>query len=461
MFEAKIYSARRAELRRAMLAAGQKGIILLMGNCEAPRNYADNSYAMRQDSTFLYYFGLARHDLAAIVDLDAGSDTVYGDDYTVDDIIWMGAQKTLQDQALLAGVEYMAPMSSLESVVSLTLTKGRQVHILPQYRADNRAKLTRMLGAIDPSMALIEAVVAQREIKSEEEIVEIESACEIGYLMHTTAMRMCRAGVTEREIAGEIEGVALKLGEGVSFHSIVSQRGETLHNHDHSGVLKDGALLLVDAGAENVMNYCSDFTRTLPVGGKFTQRQRDIYEIVLAANRVGHANSRAGVTYQSVQLDAAMVIADGLKSLGLMRGNTHDAVLAGAPAMFMPHGLGHQMGLDVHDMESLGEKFVGYNRLVERSTIPGLASLRMGKTLCEGHVITVEPGIYFIPSLVEKWAAEGRCREFIDYDKVRSYFGFGGIRLEDDILITGSGSRQLGTRKTPITANEVESFMAN
>lgn len=466
MFTPQTYSERRSALRSSMRANNQSGIVLLMGNAEAPRNYPGNTYTMRQDSTFLYYFGLDRHDLAAVIDLDADADTLFGDDYTVDDIIWMGAQPTLIEQGAKSGVVLTLAMNQMEACVASALSKGREVHILPPYRADNCQKVASLLGVAvgevksRVSVPLIEAVVAQREIKSDEEIAQIEDACHIGYLMHTKAMRMARVGATEREIAGELEGIALKLGSGVSFASIISQRGETLHNHDHSGTLSEGSLLLVDAGAENVMNYCSDFTRTIPVGGKFTSRQRDVYNIVERANREAKRITRSGITNQSVHLDVAFLMAEGLKDLGLIKGNTHDAVMAGAPALFMPHGLGHQMGLDVHDMEDLGEGFVGYNRLITRSTIPGIASLRMGKELRAGHVITVEPGLYFIPALIESWASAGKCTEFVDYDKARSYYGFGGVRLEDDILITDGGNRQLGLQRVPITADEVEEFMA-
>lgn len=463
MFKSTTYTERRAGLRQLLKNASQSGIVILMGNAESPRNYAGNTYAMRQDSTFLYYCGLDRHDFALILDLDNGMDTLYGDDYTVDDIIWMGPQPSVADAAALCGIEHSAPMSAMAEAIEKA--SSRKVHILPPYRTDNAYKLSQWLStSIENlknyvSMPLVDAVVAGREIKSAEEITQIEDACAIGYQMHTTAMKMCRQGVTERQIAGALEGISLSLGSGVSFHSIISQRGETLHNHDHSGVLKKGSLLLVDAGAENVNNYCSDSTRTMPVGGKFSPMQRDVYNIVLAANQKAHSLARAGITYQSVHIEAAKVLVEGLKSLGLMKGDVNDAVMAGAVAMYMPHGLGHQMGLDVHDMEDLGERFVGYDKVVERSQIDGISSLRMGKTLKTGHVVTVEPGLYFIPALVEKWAAEKRCAEFIDYNKARSYFGFGGIRLEDDIVITDSGCRQLGDNRIPITIDDVEAFM--
>ncbi|MEG2865576.1 MAG: Xaa-Pro aminopeptidase [Mucinivorans sp.] len=465
MFSPATYSARRDELRRAMCANGQKGIVLLLGNAEAPRNYKDNAYAMRQDSTFLYYFGLTRHDLAAVIDLDAATDHLFGDDYTVDDIIWMGPQPLVAQQGATAGCSLSGAMADLARTVSAAVKAGRIVHILPPYRADNLLLAANLLAVNTDevrsfvSQKLIEAVVGQREIKSDEELAQIQDACHIGYLMHTRAMSMAREGASERQIAGAIEGISLELGAGVSFHSIVSVRGETLHNHSHNGVLKTGELLLVDAGAENVMNYCSDYTRVSPVGGKFSQRQKEIYEIVLHANQKAKQLARAGVTYQSVHLDVAYLMAEEFKALGLLRGDIHDAVLAGAPALFMPHGLGHQMGLDVHDMEDLGERFVGYNRLVARSTVPGVASLRMGKELREGHVITVEPGVYFVPALIEKWAAEGTCRDFINFDLARSYYGFGGIRLEDDIVITADGNRQMGDDHVPITVAEVEEFM--
>lgn len=465
MFSAQTYTERRDELRAKLRASGARGIIILLGNAEAARNYDANPYAMRQDSTFLYYFGLCRHDLAAVLDIDANTETLYGDDYTVDDFIWMGPQASIAEQGMSVGVHNAAPFNRLTSDVAVAVNKGRSVHVLPQYRPDNLQRVALLLGisqaevAVNVSEALIEAIVVQREIKSDEEIAQIEDACNIGYKMHATAMKMCHAGTAERVIAGRIEGIAHEYGEGVSFHSIVSQNGETLHNHDHSGTLTEGRMLLVDAGAENTMNYCSDFTRTIPVNGRFTDRQRDIYNIVAAANATGQRLAKEGVTYQSVHVDVVMQMAEGLKALGLMRGDLRDSVMAGAPALFMPHGLGHQLGLDVHDMESLGERFVGYNRLVQRSTVAGLSSLRMGKELRAGHVITVEPGIYFVPALIDKWESEGRCLEYINYAKVKEYLGFGGIRLEDDILITQTGSRQLGAERLPIAATDVEAFV--
>ena len=309
------------------------------------------------------------------------------------------------------------------------------------------------------SRELLQAVISLREIKSHEEIEEIERACDIGYEMHTTAMRICREHLYERDIAGAIEGVALSKGAGVSFHNIVSQHGETLHNHNHSGKLENGRLLLIDAGAETVLNYCSDNTRTFPVSGKFTSLQRDMYSIVVGMIDRAMDLIKPGITYKSVHLEAMKVLVDGLKSMGLMKGNTEDAVAGGAGALFMPHGLGHQMGLDVHDMEGLGENNVGYDQTVERSDQFGLASLRMGKMLRPGHVITVEPGMYFIPALLDKWQKQKIHSNFIQYDKVREILGLGGIRIEDDVLITENGKKILGKKRIPYTVEQVETFM--
>ncbi len=467
MFSTETYTTRRHDLICSMNKAGQSGLILLLGNAESSRNYPSNAYSMRQDSTFLYYCGLQRHDLAAVLDIDSGEVTLYGDDYTVEDFIWMGEQPTLLAQGSSVGIEAHKPLGRLYKDILGARNGGRTIHYLPPYRAHNSQLLSELLGvgvvelAGGVSEALLKGVVSMREIKSGEEIEEINRACNIGNLMHREAMRMARVeGVTEREIAGRIEGIALSHGAGVSFHSIVSQNGQTLHNHDHSGVLTNGRLLLVDAGAETTMNYCSDHTRTIPVGGRFTDKQRDIYNIVYRAIMRGQELVRAGVTYQSVQIEVAVGMVENLKELGLMKGDAVDAVMQGAIALLMPHGLGHQMGMDVHDMEDLGEKFVGYNHLVQRSEIEGLRSLRMGKKLKAGHVITVEPGVYFIPALFEKWRAENKCAEFICYDKVAEYLDFGGIRLENDLLVTEQGCRNLGDQQAPLSATDVENFMA-
>ena len=461
MFRKETYVRRRNELRKRI----EGGLVLLPGNGESPANYPSNQFRFRQDSTFLYFFGLNRPDYVGLMDIDSGEETLYGDDYTIDDIIWMGPQPTLDEQAREVGIGKTLPLSQLGKRIEAAVAKGRKVHFLPPYRGETTLQIARLLGLapervpLYASVELAKAVVALREIKDTDEIDQIEKACEIGSKMHRMAMKMCRPGVVEREIAGAIESIALQHGAGVSFFSIVSQHGETLHNHCHEGTLLSGRLMLVDAGAETTMNYCSDFTRTFPVSGRFTQKQKDVYDIVLAANDRTFSLAGPDSYYYRMHNEASLVIAEGLKSLGLMRGDMQDAVTVGAQALFMPHGLGHQMGLDVHEMENIGEKYVGYDEQTLRSSTPGLSSLRMGKRLREGMVITVEPGIYFIPALIEKWEREGLGGGFIDFAKVREYLDFGGIRIEDDMLITSFGNRLLGGNRPPVTTAQIEEYM--
>jgi Xaa-Pro aminopeptidase len=459
MFSKETYTKRRTELARKI---GDNGLILLPGHTESPVNYPNNAYRFRQDSNFLYYFGLALPGLAGIVDTATGEATLFGDDFTIDDIIWMGPQPKISELGTQVGVAHTAPFSALAETIAAATVKGRAVHILPPYRAETKLLLGSMLPGVAASEELIRAVVSMRDKKSPEEIAEIETACATGYKMHTAAMLMCHPGASERKIAGAVEGIALQRGRGVSFHPIVSQHGETLHNHSHDGILRAGRMLLVDAGAETLSGYASDFTRTIPVSGKFTAKQKDIYDIVLAANNLAFDISMPGVRYVDVHLAAARVILEGLHSLGLVRGNIDYAVATGAHSLFMPHGLGHQMGLDVHDMEDLGERFVGYDARTPRSTHLSCSACRMGRCLQAGMVVTVEPGIYFVPDLIAKWYAEWPdAAEFVDFDKVESYLDFGGIRLEDDMLITADGNRMLGERRIPITTEEVEAAIQN
>jgi Xaa-Pro aminopeptidase len=424
-------------------------------------NYPANPYHFRQDSNFLYFFGLDVPNLVGVIDIEDGKDCLYGDDFSVDDIIWMGPQPSLLELGAKVGVLCTHPAKELQSTVNRAIKNGRKVHFLPQYRADNILLLDRLLGINQvmikkyASMELVKAVVNMRSIKEACEIDEIEKACAVGNKMHVTAMQMAKPGVSEREIAGTIEGIAIAYGHIPSFPIILSQNGETLHNHDHSQILKEGRLLLVDAGAEASSHYASDFTRTIPVGGKFTQKQKDIYNIVLKANNKAIQFAKPGIPYLDVHREAAKVIASGLSELGLMKGNVDDAVMNGAHALFMPHGLGHMMGLDVHDMEDLGENNVGYDDEISRVDQFGTAYLRLGRRLQTGFVLTVEPGIYFIPALIDKWKSEKINTSFINFDRVDEYVGFGGIRLEDDILITENGARILGKR-IPITVEEVE-----
>ncbi len=454
MFPKETYRKRRADLTKKM---ANRGIILLPGHAESPVNYPNNAYRFRQDSSFLYYFGLALPGLAATLDTETGEATLFGDDFTIDDIIWMGPQPSVSELAASVGVLKTSPAAALAAIVSEAVAKGREVHFLPPYRGETKLLISSLLPGAVHSDDLIRAVVSMRDKKSDEEIARIEEACATGYEMHTLAMRMCRPGVAEREIAGAIEGIALRKGWGVSFHSIVSQHGETLHNHSHDGILQSGRMLLVDAGAEAASGYASDFTRTIPVDGKFTPRQKDIYDIVLAANNHAFAISAPGVRYVDVHLASARILVEGLKSLGLIHGSVDDAVTEGAHSLFMPHGLGHQMGLDVHDMEDLGERFVGYDEETPRSTHPSCSACRMGRRLQEGMVVSVEPGIYFVPALIAKWRREGGvASKFVDFDRAATYLDFGGVRLEDDMLITADGNRLLGARRIPITTQEVE-----
>jgi Xaa-Pro aminopeptidase len=374
----------------------------------------------------------------------------------------MGPQPRVTELAAKVGVVKTAPVATLAEVIARAVAEGREIHILPPYRGETKLMIERLIpGGLHPSQQLIMAVVGMRDKKSDEEIAQIEEACATGYRMHTTAMRMCAPGVSERAIAGAIEGIARQGGWGTSFHSIVSQHGETLHNHNYDGILESGRMLLVDAGAESVSGYASDFTRTMPVSGKFTAKQKDVYDIVLAANNRAFEIAAPAMRYVDVHLAAARVLVEGLKGLGMVRGDVDEAVVAGVHALFMPHGLGHQMGLDVHDMEDLGQNNVGYDALTPWSDHPSVRHCRMARTLEPGMVVTVEPGIYFIPAYIAQWKAEGTCDEFINYARVEEYADFGGIRLEDDLLVTATGNRLLGAHRIPIATAEVEEAMQN
>lgn len=461
MFKAEVYIARRTQLKKAL----GSGLALFLGNQEASYNYPANTYHFRQDSNFLYYFGLDLPDFAGLIDVDNDQDIIFGNDVDMDDIIWMGPQPTVKNQAAEVGVTKSQPMAQLAVVLKEALENDRKIHFLPPYRGEQKMQLEGLLNIHSTkvreasSEALIKAVVAQREIKDAYEIEEIEKAVDIAYNMHTTAMKMAMPGVVEREIAGTVEGISLAQGGPVSFPVILSINGQTLHNHYHGNTLTEGRMMVCDAGAEVPSHYSSDITRTVPVGGKFNARQKAVYEVVLAANMAAIEASRPGITNKELHLIAAKTIASGLKELGLMKGDVDAAVAAGAHALFFPHGLGHMMGLDVHDMEGLGENNVGYDDEVQRSDQFGLAFLRMGKRLKPGFVFTIEPGCYFIPALIDQWKNEGKFTEFINYEEVETYKDFGGIRIEDDILITETGYRVLG-KPIPKTVAEIEATMA-
>lgn len=457
MFSAATYTERRAQLARQI----QHGKLLFLGNEEVGMNYTANPYHFRQDSHFLYFFGIDRAGLAAIIDTDSGVTTIYGDELTMDDIVWTGPLPSIAEQAALAGVTRTAPMADL----SADLVGTAPVHYLPPYRHHNVIRLHELLGVpvaeVKPmaSHDFIQAVIRLRQHKSAEEVAEMDKAARISAQLHTTAMLTARPGMTEAQVQAALEAVAVSHQVGLSFPSIVTVDGQVLHNHSHHNVMRTGQLLLVDAGAECRMRYAGDLTRTFPVGATFTQQQREIYQTVLDGQMAAIHHLRPGVSYLECHMQAARSITDSLKAIGLMRGDTESAVAAGAHALFWPHGLGHMIGLDVHDMEDLGEAHVGYGPGFTRSTQFGTAFLRLARTLEPGFAVTVEPGIYFIPELIAQWRGQGLHKEFINYAALDAYQDFGGIRIEDDYLITDDGARILGGYLAKTVA-EVEALRA-
>jgi len=457
MFKSDVYIRRREDLHNKV----KSGLALFIGNVEAPMNYPDNTYHFRQDSDFLYFFGLDLPGLTGVMDFDSGKDRIFGNDFDMDDIIWMGPQPTVRDIALKCGIADTLPTSKLEGIVRDAIDKKRKVHFLPPYRGETKMTLGSLLKENPCQMKtlasadLIKAVISMRSIKERVEIEEIEKALEIACEMHVTAMKMCKPGVREQEIFGAIEGIALAKGGGTSFPIILSINGQTLHNHEHGNILKKGKMMVTDAGAETNLHYSSDITRTTPVGGKFSTLQKDIYEIVLKANTEAINATRPNISNRDLHFMACRIIASGMKELGLMKGDTDEAVAAGAHALFMPHGLGHMMGLDVHDMEALGENYIGYNNEVKRSDQFGLAFLRFALPYKPGHVFTVEPGIYFIPEMINLWKSEGKFKQFINYARIADYMSIGGIRIEDNVMITEKGHKLLG-KPIPKTVKEIE-----
>jgi len=457
MFKSDVYIKRRDELRKKM----KTGLALFIGNVESPMNYPANTYHFRQDSDFLYFFGLDLPGFAGLIDFDSGTYRIFGNDVDMDDIIWMGPQPTVKELALKSGVTDTAPMSRFAETINDAVSKKRKVHFLPPYRGETKMTLGALFKENPCQMKtlassdLIRAVISMRSVKEKIEIDEIEKAVDIAYDMHVTAMKMCKAGVREQDIFGTIEGIALAKGGGTAFPIILSINGQTLHNHAHGNLLKKGKMIVTDAGAETNMHYSSDITRTTPVGGKFSTIQKEIYEIVLKANTESIKVTRPGIPNRDVHLMACKIIASGLKEIGLMKGNVDEAVAAGAHALFMPHGLGHMMGLDAHDMEGLGENNIGYNNDVKRSDQFGLAFLRFALPYKPGHVFTIEPGCYFIPELIDLWKSENKFRDFIDYKQIEKYMSIGGIRIEDNVLITEKGHKLLG-KPIPKTIKEIE-----
>ncbi len=466
MLRKETYIARRSRLLELM--KGESGLALFIGNVDSPAQYLDNCYKWRQDSTWLYLFGIDEPHLAATIDLSTGESTLYGDDPDIDDIIWNGPEPSVADYAASAGIEHHAPYGSLAAAL-----KGRKVHFVPASRYYNAVQLANLLG-LKPeetfkqgkagcpaaSLPLVKALIRMRLRKDAEEIALIDQACILGQQMHTIARKGIREGVVEQQIVGDMEGYSLAAGWGVSFATILTQHGEVFHCHSHDNRIEPGKLLVIDAGVESNEHYASDFTRTYPTSGKWTRKQRDVYQIVYDCNAYAFSITAPGVSYLDVHLRTMELMLSKLADLGLVHGNPAEMAADGLAGLFCPHGLGHNMGLDVHDMEDYGEDLVGYGLGQTRSSQLGLGSLRMARPLEEGNVITDEPGIYFIPDLIALWKKEGKGGGRINYDKLQAeYLDFGGIRLEDDVLVTSDGARRLGGPRLPASPDEIEEAM--
>jgi Xaa-Pro aminopeptidase len=460
MFSQKTYVQRRDQLKKEL----KTGVILLLGNDPSPVNYPANAYPFRQDSTFLYYIGIDQPELSVLLDMDEGREILFGNEISLDDIVWTGPKPLLQDQAHAVGLHEILPLDRLAEHLCYLCAVKRPIQYLPPYRPENILKIFRLLNIPLPniqqaaSFALIQAVIKQRSIKSTEELAELDKAVDLTGRMHLEAMRLAKPGLRESDIAAALHRIALADGPGFSF-MITTIHGEILHNTDYSHVLQPGELLLVDVGTECHSHYAGDITRTFPVNKKYLPKQKEIYEIVLSAHQAVVAGLRPGVRYLDLHLLAARTIAEGLKALGCMQGNLEEAVRQGAHALFFPHGLGHMLGLDVHDMEDLGEDFVGYTDELRRSTQFGLKSLRLARELEPGFALTVEPGIYFIHELIKKWKAEKLFKDFINYEKAETYLDVRGIRIEDNYAITPTGSRLLG-EPIPRQIAEIEALRA-
>ena len=453
MFNKQTYIQRRKILAEKV----GSGLILFLGNDDSPMNYADNGYHFRQDSTFLYYFGIDFPGIAAVIDVDNQREIIFGDDYTIDHIVWMGPQPTISDRAAETGIFITKPIGEL----SKTLTGNKQIHYLPPYRTEHVLKIHELTGiptkevSAKFSLSLVKAVVSQREIKSSEEIAEIERAVDLSVNMHVAGMQMARPGMTEAQIAARVYEIAHAANGEISFPIIATINGQTLHNHYHGNVLKSGDLFLLDAGGEIESHYCGDLSSTFPVDATFTAQQKLIYEMSLEAHQAAIDALALHAPFRNAHLAACRSITENMKSLGLLKGNTDEIIAAGAHALFLPCGTGHMMGLDVHDMENLGEVWVGYDG-EPKSTQFGLKSLRFAKPLKPGHVFTIEPGIYFIPELMDKWQSEKKFMEFVNWTEVQKFRNFGGIRNEEDYMMTENGARRLGSKVKPKTVAEVE-----
>jgi Xaa-Pro aminopeptidase len=459
MFEKSVYQLRRQKLKQQV----GKGLILLLGNEESSMNYKDNLYHFRQDSSFLYFFGLDKPGLAGIIDIDNDREIVFGNELTLDEIVWMGPQPSLAEQAAKAGITTVQPSSALISSLHATRTGKQDIHFLPPYRPENILKISTWLdiapGGVreHSSVKLIRAVVAQRSIKSPEEIREIEQAVDTTAAMHLAAITGAKEGMTEAQLAGALQGIAISGGGNLAFPTILTVNGQVLHNHYSNTIMREGQMVICDSGAENALHYAGDMTRTFPVGKKFTGLQKEMHDIVLAAQEAAVKALKPGVLFRDVHFLASEILVEGLKSAGVMKGDPKEAVAAGAHTMVFQCGLGHMMGLDVHDMEDLGEQYVGYTDELKKGTEFGLKSLRLGRALEPGFVVTIEPGLYFIPELMDLRKSEKKYLDFINYDKLEAFRHFGGIRIEEDLLITETGSRLLG-KPLAKSATEMEAL---
>lgn len=456
-FSKETYIARRHELKQRM----GSGLLLFLGNGEAPMNYADNTYHFRQDSTFHYFFGSDYAGLAAVIDVDANREIIFGNELTIDDIVWMGYQPTLHEKCELVGISETRPLADLQTVVSAALAKHQAVHFLPPYRGEHQVWLQELLGinpaqqAAQTSVPLVKAIVDMRNHKTPEEIEHIEAAVDVSVEMHLAAYRTVRPGLNEWQIAAAVEEACMKHGCWKSFPTIATVQGQTLHQHQFGNTLQDGQIFLLDAGAEDPMHYAGDLSSSMPVGDRFTDQQAMIYNLHLQTFKAAVDTLAPGVPFRDAHINAAITLCEGMKAIGLMKGDPVEAAHTGAYAMFFPCGLGHMMGLDVHDMENLGEQYVGYPEGQKKSTQFGFKSLRLARPLEPGFVFTVEPGIYFIPELIDKWRAEHQFTDFICYDKLEAWKGFSGLRNELDYLITADGARVLGHKQKPMTIDEV------
>ena len=457
MFEADVFFERRRKLIKSV----RSGVVLLPGHVDSPMNYADNIYPFRQDSTFLYYVGIHRPGLFAVIDVEENQTTIFGKEPTVDDVIWSGSQPGLGELRELCGADHACEISGLAGVLSGAIAQKRDIHYLPPYRAETSRRLEKLLelesgqSSRGHSEELVCAIVAQRSVKEARELAEIEAALTVTQQMYRAAMQAVQAGKYEHELAGLVEGIAISGGGRLAYPCILTKHGQVLHNHHYHRRLELGDLVVQDSGAATVSGYASDITRTYPVGGTFSSRQRDIYQAVLDSLTSALLSIQPGRPFQVSHLVAARVLTDRLQQMGLMRGDLDESVAAGAHALFFPHGLGHMMGLDVHDMENLGEDLVGYDDQIQRSGQFGLRSLRFGRAPAPGFVLTVEPGCYFIGPLIDQWRSEKRHEAFINYGRLTDWRDFGGVRIEENIVVTPEGHRILGP-PIPRTIADVE-----